>query len=345
MMAQALVLYSGSLASRLALKLAEEIWGLDVGVVYFRSPFFEEHEGLQRAFRELARRLPFRTKTLKREYLRLALGEGGLPFPCGACRRVLLLRAARMARRLRAQYIVTGEVVEKGGLGEGELMRLEAQLGLEGYVIRPLSGRLLPPTRAERRGEWPREALFDLRAGDLRGLQALAGELGLGGDLGQARFCSLSDPVYAGRLLAVLREGLPTVNTLRLLGFRHFFFLPPDLKVVVALEPEEQAVLQTLFLPTDVRLYLPMPRSPLVLARAGWAGYTEEERRRAVVQAAGIALAVAGFPGGETCDVCFRFEWEEETKRLLIVAPKPSELPLQPGDGLIPSPAEVYLTS
>lgn len=224
-------------------------------------------------------------------------------------------------------------------------MRLEAQLGLEGYVIRPLSGRLLPPTRAERRGEWPREALFDLRAGDLRGLQALAGELGLGGDLGQARFCSLSDPVYAGRLLAVLREGLPTVNTLRLLGFRHFFFLPPDLKVVVALEPEEQAVLQTLFLPTDVRLYLPMPRSPLVLARAGWAGYTEEERRRAVVQAAGIALAVAGFPGGETCDVCFRFEWEEETKRLLIVAPKPSELPLQPGDGLIPSPAEVYLTS
>jgi len=343
-MPRALVLYSGSLASEIALKLAEEVRGLELNVVYFRSPFFHECEGLEQTFRELARHVSFRTKTLKREYLHIALGGDGLPFPCGACRRVLLSRAVRTARRLRAEYIITGEVVGKGGMDGGELARLDAELGLAGHVIRPVSGRLLPPTQAERQGVWPRGALFDIAADEPRRMRALGEELGLVGGVEAERRCSLSDPVYVGRLLDVLREGLPTVNTLCLLEFKHFFFIPPDLKVVVATDPEEQATLQTLFLPTDVRLYLPIPRSPLVLARADWSKHTEGEREQAVVIAARIALVMAGFAGGATCDVCFRFEWEEETRRLLVTSPGEAKLSSLVSNGLMPSPVGVYLS-
>lgn len=343
-MTRALVLYSGSLASEIALRLAEEVRGLELKVIYFRSPFFHECEGLEQTFRELGRHVSFRTKTLKREYLRIALGGDGLPFPCGACRRVLLSRAARTARRLRAEYIVTGEVVGKGGMDGGELARLDAELGLGGHVIRPVSGRILPPTHAELRGLWPRGALFDITADEPGRMRTLGEELGLMGGVEAERRCCLSDPMYVGRLLDVLREGLPTVNTLRLLEFKYFFFIAPDLKVVVAMDPEEQATLQTLFLPTDVRLYLPVPRSPLVLARADWSRRAENEREKAVVTAASIALVMAGFPGGETCDVCFRFEWEEETRRLVVTSPGEAELSSLVSNGLMPSPVGVYLS-
>ncbi|MCD6128854.1 hypothetical protein J7J35_04000 [Candidatus Bipolaricaulota bacterium] len=341
-MTRALVLYSGSLASRIALKLAKEVRGLELKVIYFRSPFFHECEGLEQTFRELARCISFRTKTLKREFLHIALGSGGLPFPCGACRRVLLSRAARMARRLHAEYIITGEVVGKGGMDEDKLARLDAELGLVGHVIRPVSGRLLSPTRAELQGVWPREALFDITVDEPGRMRALGEQLGLAGGVEAERRCSLSNPVYARRLVDVLGEGLPTVNTLRLLEFKHFFFIPPDLKVVVATDPEEQAMLQTLFLPTDVRLYLPLPRSPLVLARADWSRHAEKEREQAVVTAASIALALAGFPDGETCDVCFRFEWEEETRRLVVTSPGKAQLSSLLAGGLMPSPVGVY---
>ncbi|RLE31485.1 hypothetical protein DRJ54_00165 [Candidatus Acetothermia bacterium] len=334
-MAKALVLYSGSLASKAALRLAQGVPGLELRVIYFRSPFFSDPEDLGDHMYPPGGGLA--TKTLKREYLRIAMGGGGLPFPCGACRWVLLSRAARLLRRARLDYVITGEIVGKGGLGVGELARLDQEVGLAGRVIRPLSGGLLPRTRAEELGHWPAAALFDLTVEEPERLAALARRLGLPPGVEAQERCSLADPIYLARLKQVLEEGLPTVNTLRLLSFKHFFYFPPDLKVVVALAPEEQAELQTLFLPQDVRLYFPIPRSPLVLARADWSKRGESEREAAVLSAAQLALALAGFPVGEPCELCFRFEWEEETRRLAVTSAVPM------GVDLMPAPAEVYL--
>lgn len=343
-MTRALLLYSGSLASQVVLRLAGQVGALDLKVVYFRSPFFRECEELRLSFQRLAARYAFRTYTLKREYLRIASDGTGLPFPCGACRRVLLSKAARAARRFRAEFIITGEVAGRGGMGPEELAKLDVNLGLTGRVLRPLSARSLPATRVEEMGLWSKDALFDFGP-DAVGLRALGQELGVQGELSVDRRCLLANPTFAHRLRSVLREGLPTVNTLRLLEFRHFYYLPPDLKIVVAIEREEQQALQTLFLPTDVRLYLPVPWSPLVLARADWSRRTFQERQEAVDIAARIALALAGFPDGESCGVCFRFEWEEETRRLVAIAPGKGWLATLSADGLMSSPVGVYSAS
>lgn len=315
-MPKALFLYSGSLASRMALRLAEEVPGLELRLVYFRSPFFREG-----ASRGLAPGLPLRTKSLKRDYLHISQDGEGLPFPCGVCRRVLLSRAARLIRRMKVDFIITGEVVGKGEVGDEELSFLDATLKLTGRVIRPLSARLLPPTWPEIKGLWPREALLDLE-GEQDGLETRAREWDVDVTQQEFRHCLLADPVYRDRFLEVSCHEVPTVNTLRLLEFRHFFYLPPELKVVVALEPREQSALQALFLPTDVRMYLPIPRSPLVLARAEWPRYLPEERETILEGIARLALQVAGFPPGETYEVCSRFEWEEETSSFAVQCPE-----------------------
>lgn len=338
-MAKALVLYSGSLASKVALRLAQRVPGLALKVVHFRSPFFlppEEAEGRM----DLPGEGPgYSTKTLKREFLGLGASRDGLPFPCGSCRLVLLSRAARLLKRARFDYVITGEVVDKGGVGLDELLELDFKAGLSGRVVRPLSGRLLPRTMAEQAGDWPAHLLFDIKADEPARLSLLACELGATPGLEARERCALAQPRYAARLQRVLEEGLPTVNTLRLLFFRNFFYFPPDLKVVVALDPKEQSLLQTLFLPSDVRLYFSLPRSPLVLARADWSKRSPSEREEMIVTVAKVALALADLPPGEACELRFRFEWEEETRRLPLSVPQPAEA------DLMPAGAGVYLAS
>jgi hypothetical protein len=322
-MIRALALYSGSPASALAVKLAERAGGLDIRLVYFRSPFFRGEDRIGLSAQRLFPCHPFRSATLKRDYLRLSLGGHGLPFPCGSCRRVLLSKAARLARRLRAEVVITGEVVGRGGLGPDGLSALDAAVGLTGRVLRPLSARLLSPTEAELAGWVDRAVFLDVEDGASTGeerLDRLARELGATTPRGEQR-CLLSDPEFVARLAVYLAEGKATANLIQLLEFRHFYRVAPDAVVVMALTREEQATLQTIFLPTDVRLYLPIPGSPLTLVRADWTQCSPEERRRITADAARITLRVAGVAPGHPWSVRFRCEWEEETHRMSVFPP------------------------
>jgi hypothetical protein len=300
--------------------------------------------------------LPFRSYTLKREYLRLEVDGDGLPFPCGTCRQILLRKAARVARRLRAELVITGEVVGRGGLGPAELALLDAQSGLSGRVLRPLSARLLPFTWAEE-GHLKRDVFGNIAVGERGRLLRLVRDLRVTVGI-EGRRCLLSEPRFAMRMAQLLSEGPPTVNTLGLLEFEHFYHIPPGLKVVVAVGQEECDRLQSLFLPTDVRLYLPIPHSPLALVRVDWSCLCPADRLQAVALAARITLTVAGLPRGikpseepeaksriiprgrppgGAHEVNFRYEWEDETQRIRVLPLSEERL-----EELSPAPVGVY---
>ncbi|MCX7750476.1 MAG: hypothetical protein N2320_02805 [Candidatus Bipolaricaulota bacterium] len=251
---------------------------------------------------------------MKRRFLVLdRWGDGRLP--CGPCRRLLLERAGRLRRRLGADLVVTGEIVGRGGLTAEDLGALDRAVGLAGQVIRPLSARRLPPTPAEEAGLVDRSRFLDLGAGPEEG-----NPLGAQEDQapGGGRVCLLSDPDFLRRLRA-LGEGTDlTENHIELLRFRHCYPLGRGALVVVALDPEEQERLSPLFTPTDVRLYVQVPRSPLALVRAPWASLTPRERLTVLQGAAERMAQAAGLPGGAGWELRFRFEWERETHRLRL---------------------------
>lgn len=307
------------MAGAVAVRLAERAGVTHLRLVYFRSPFFLGEEEVVLHAQRWVGGSRFQCITLKRDFLSLGEREGDLPFPCGACRRLLLQRVGRLARRLHADLVVTGEVVGKGGLSADDLLALDRAAGLSGRVLRPLSARLLPPTRAEAGGTVNRAVLGALAAGEgLEGeIEALAGELGLS-PWATRRDCLLTDGRFLRRLRDVASASGLTQNLVQLLRFEHFYPLGAGALVVVARTADEQARLQPLFLPSDVRLYVQIPRSPLALVRAPWTERTPDERAWIIAAAARRMAEAAGLPQTSAWVVRFRCEWEEETRQMRL---------------------------
>lgn len=288
---------------------------MEILLIFFRSPFFRGEEAAQEEAKRLG--FPLRSITLKRAFLRLPQENGSL-FPCLACRRVLLARAARLFRGRKFDLIVTGEVVGQGGIGVRELLALDGGLGLAGRVLRPLSAKLLPPTQAETVGLVEREKLLALTAEDAHlKLPDLARSLGVRQNH-NGRYCLLRVQEFAKRCQAFAQDGVFTANFVRLLEFPHLVRLGPGRLLVVATTPAEQVRLQELFLPEDVRLYIPVPGSPLGLLRAPWPKIGPEERAALIREAAAHLLALAGFRKDRPWTVCFRAEEAEETARMQV---------------------------
>lgn len=216
---------------------------------------------------------------------------------------------------------MTGEVVGRGGLTAEDLLALDRAVGLEGQVIRPLTAGRLPPTPAEEAGHVDRSRFLDLAAGPQG--DPILGAVGRRSSA-PGRVCLLSDPGFAERLGALGRGDNLSENHVELLRFRHCYPLGRGGLLVVALTPEEQERLSPLFFPTDVRLYVQVPRSPLALLRAPWASLSPEERQEVVETAAERMAAVAGLPLGSGWEVRFRGEWEGETHRLRLPVDAPA---------------------
>ncbi len=300
------------------MRLAERAGVTLLRLVYFRSPFFigEEEVGLRA--QQLFGGSRFQCITLKRDFLSLKR-RSSLSFPCEACRGLLLERVGRLARRLHADLVVTGEIVGRGGLGGDELAALDRVAGLSGRVLRPLSAHLLPATRAEGEGRVDREALLGLEEGTDLGEKTAAAAQALGLDpRAYRRECLLADGGFVRRLEEVSSPDGLTENMIQLLRFEHSYRVGTEAQVVVAVTPEEQARLQPLFLPTDIRLYVQVPGSPLALVRALWSERAPDERERIVAAAAERMAEVAGLPRGQAWVVRFRCEWEGETRQMRL---------------------------
>ena len=319
-MVRALSLFSGSLASRVAARLVERSPGVDeVFLLHFRSPFFEEYEGI----REIAKRewpgLSFRTQSLKKDYRRLAnIPPGGcfsLKRSCQGCRRLMLARAVRYMRRIQADFLVTGEVVGEHGLSAADMERTANALGIQDVLLRPLSARLLPPTRAEEAGWVDRRLLGDLTTQDTRELVEVARGLGLDASdpMSSGLRCRLTYPGFGRRLEILFEEEGFTMNALRLLDFRLYYKRLPDVNIVLAMDEEEKRALQNYFLPRDLRVYLPIHRGPMTLVRTDWDTKSAAEVR-AIIELAGRitvthseAIRLASVP------INYRFESDDET--------------------------------
>lgn len=326
-MAKAVVLFSGSLASIIATELVREAGIEELRLLHFRSPFFRDYEPVKELARSLWA-LPFRSQALKREFHELSSFADGASIPsrtCLNCRRLMLRKGLRYMKRIGADFLVTGEILGKRGLGPTELAELDRAAGGEGLILRPLSARLLPETLPERAGWVERARLLALEEGE-DGLSEIAMSLGLKahGFPAEER-CKLTQPCFGQRLRDLLHEKDFTMNSLELLEFPLYFKEPPDVKIVLGLSDEEKRRLQTFFLPEDLRVYVPTQEGPMALVRANWGEKTEEDIERIIELAARIAATHAKVKG-ERVRANYRFESKSETFCINVAPLPPQEL-------------------
>ncbi len=259
---KAVALFSGGLDSTLAVRVMLE-QGIEVAALHFRTGFSYAQrnrilEGdatgptaVERAAATLG--VDLYIVDVSEAYLPLVLnpryGYGSGVNPCVDCRIFLLRRAKRWMEQHGGHFVVTGEVVGQRPKSQMRptLRTVERESGLQGYLLRPLSARLLPPTIPERRGWVEREALYRISGRGRKEQIALAERFGIteyaqpsGG------CCYLIDKVYARRWRDFLaHEGAQalTRQQAQLLAIGRHLRLPSGRKVVIGRHERENEYL------------------------------------------------------------------------------------------------------
>ncbi len=254
--ARAVALLSGGLDSTLAARLILEK-GIKVVGLNFISPFClcDRKKGCRGIATEVGRQLgiPVVTKSLSADYLSILRsprhGYGKNLNPCIDCRILMLRKAREFMKQVQASFVITGEVLGQRPMSQHRraMKLIEREAGLEGLVVRPLSGRLLPPTEPEKWGLIKREWLLDITGRSRKQQLELVQEKQIRLYACPAGGCLLSQPSFAPRVLDLLAHcESPTPLDLHLLKYGRHFRLSPKNKLIVGRSQAENSALSRL---------------------------------------------------------------------------------------------------
>jgi len=261
---KAVGLLSGGLDSTLAVRIMLE-QGVQVIALHFRTGFsYVERSravgrGLvgpsdaERAAAMLG--VDLEVIDISDEYFPLVLhpryGYGSGMNPCVDCRIFLLCKAKAWMENHGYHFVFTGEVVGQRPKSQMRptLNTVERESGLRGYLLRPLSARLLEPTVPEQRGWVDREKLYAISGRGRKEQIALAKQFGIA-DYPQPSggCCYLIDQNYSRRLRDFLvHEGAEalTREQVQLLAMARHLRLPSGRKVIVGRHERENGYLES----------------------------------------------------------------------------------------------------
>jgi len=272
-----IALLSGGLDSTLAVKLMKER-SIDVLALNFVSPFClcDRRKGCASVAKYAGRRLGVRVRrvSLSADYVEVLRnpkhGYGGNMNPCLDCRILMFKRAKGWMEKEGASFIITGEVLGQRPMSQHlrAWAVIERESGVEGFVVRPLSGGLLPPTLPERRGVIKREWLLKIRGRSRKPQMRLAEERGIDYCPCPAGGCLLTDPSFAPRVKDLLAHCQTIlVNDLNLLRYGRHFRLSGTTRAIVGRSQDENLRLQKLARAGDVLLETRDRPGPITLLR------------------------------------------------------------------------------
>ena len=270
-------LLSGGLDSRLAVKMMQNK-GFEVTAVAIKTPFcdFDCGRGCGFEIRETADTLgvDLRTVYLGDDYIEMLknpkYGFGSGMNPCIDCRAMMFRAGRRVMEEIGAEFIISGEVLGQRPMSQhGPALRtIEKEAGLDGKILRPLSGALLPPTKAEQRGLIKREELGMIRGRSRKEQMKLAKEFGFDDPPNAGGGCLLTDPRFAIRAKDLFKYvETPTTNDIDLLKIGRHFRFDPKTKLVVGRNEDENEMLKALALADDILLETKDYVGPISLLR------------------------------------------------------------------------------
>ncbi len=277
-MTKAVALYSGGLDSTLAI-LAVMNQGVDVTAITFLN-----HFGCDISDRSSCSKDPFAASVkfgfkvklahLSDKFLKIVKnphhGHGRNMNPCVDCRILMLKEAKDFMNLTGADFIITGEVLGQRPMSQRKecFPMIDKEAGLKGFVLRPLSARLLPLTVPEEKGLVSRDLLYDFNGRSRKPQMSLARELGLTEYPAPAGGCLLTEPIYAFKLKDLLAHNAnPEYTDINLLRIGRHFRFSPDCKIIVGRDKDENAAIRAMTGDEDYVLKVEGTGSPLTVLR------------------------------------------------------------------------------
>lgn len=246
---KAVGLFSGGLDSILAVKLMQ-MQGIEVDVLQFRlgvEPLRlrrvarNRNQEVTNAEIEACLGVTIQQPDVREEFLDLVFhpkhGYGSEMNPCIDCKIFILRKAKEFMQAHGAQFVFTGEVLGQRPMSQHRqtLLRTERHSELQGYLLRPLSAKLLDPTIPEQEGWVDRERLLGISGRGRKEQMALAERYGLPYPQ-PAGGCLLTDEGFSRRLRELMAHTAVddiTVDDLDVLKLGRHFRLDDGLKVIV----------------------------------------------------------------------------------------------------------------
>lgn len=272
-MVRALGLTSGGLDSILsALVLRDQ--QIEVAWVNFETPFFRSDKA-RRAARMTG--IPLRVENITRVYVEMLknppCGYGTHMNPCLDCHALMLKLAGSIMKKEGFDFLFTGEVLGQRPMSQTKpsLRYVEKRSGFEGYILRPLSAKLLSPTIPEQHGLVDRERLLDISGRSRKRQMKLAEASGITDYPSPGGGCLLTDPGFAGRVKDLLdHQDDCEERDFELLKYGRHFRLHDKYKVVVGRTREDNRHIARLIDPhQDIELRMSDFPGPIVLIPSG----------------------------------------------------------------------------
>lgn len=241
------------LAARIVAGLGVEVHGLHCTFRFAFGPGRERPEALAEKASAMGIRLhvqdvtdPFMDVLRRPEH-----GFGSAVNPCIDCHLFMIRRAKVLMDEIGAAFLVTGEVVGQRPMSQHKptLFHIEKLAGLKRLILRPLSAHVLPVTLPEENGWVDRSRLYGISGRGRRPQETLAAELGITGYAQPAGGCILTDPFYARRVKAFIRnrgQESITPETMMLCRFGRHFWTGSGRWVIIGREEKDNESLEKL---------------------------------------------------------------------------------------------------
>ena len=199
---KALGLSSGGLDSILAAMILKQ-QGVDVTWISFTTPFFDCDAAIKAS---LSTGIPIIIEDITDDYLKMLAdppaGYGKNMNPCMDCHALMFARAGIVMQNRGFDFLFSGEVAGQRPMSQrkNSLRYIEKRSGFAGFILRPLSGIILPQTIAEKKGFVSRDKLLSI-SGRSRKIQInLAKQFGIKDYPAPAGGCLLTDHGFSEKL-------------------------------------------------------------------------------------------------------------------------------------------------
>ncbi len=272
---RAVGLLSGGLDSILACRVMLE-QGIEVRALNYTSPFCTcTSKGCRHAATAASEQLgiPLKVMATGQEYIEIVKhpkhGRGRNMNPCLDCRVFTFSRAREYADEIGAAFVFSGEVLGERPMSQHlqALKLIERESGLSGRLLRPLSARLLEPTKPELDGMVDREKLLAISGRSRKPQIALAAEFSICDYPCPAGGCLLTDAQFSIRIRDAFDHGEDKVHDMKLLRVGRHFRLESGVRVIVGRDEPENSALANLVRPEDTLLEPAEVPGPTVLVR------------------------------------------------------------------------------
>jgi tRNA-specific 2-thiouridylase len=266
---KALGLCSGGLDSMLA-GLVLKRQGIDVEWINFETPFFSAKNASKAA--ESAN-IPLTVLDITTAYLEMlknpSCGYGKNMNPCLDCHAFMFKIAGMRMQDKGFDFMFSGEVLGQRPMSQTRpsLRYVEKTSGFDGYILRPLSAKLLSETVPERQGKVNRSLLFGFSGRSRKPQIELARQYGVTQYPAPAGGCLLTDKAYSDRLRDLFKhQNDCTQRDLYLLKYGRHIRLNSTTKIIAGRTKQDNDNIMSCYQPNlDTLLQVSCFPGPTVL--------------------------------------------------------------------------------